>query len=200
MSLQIEDGNDPRDNDMFHGHDEDDDNASMPSLEDTDPHSLLHDHNPFRAHDEDDDPEEEDISQMRFQNTRLQNTGPGTYRITATMSQTIPLNPAALGNNGMGPTSIGGIASFLTNLMQAGLGQPPQPPQQPHEQAESGDGQGGSAPRSGPDSNPNVHRHTFSYTSGARLHPRDSNNPGPRLEPVDELNKYAYTPWCRYLR
>lgn len=175
---------------MYHGHDEDDDDVSMPSLEDTDPHSLLHDHNPFRPHDDDDDPEEADISQMRFQNTRLQNTGPGTYRITATMSQTIPLTTAAFGNNGMGPTSIGGIASFLTNLMQGGAAQQPQ---QPQGQAEAGDGQGGSAPRSGPDNGPHVHRHTFTYTSGARLQPRDTDNPGPRLEPVDELNKYIHT-------
>lgn len=187
--MQIEDGNDPRDNNMFgHEHGEDSDNDSMPDLEEADPRVLLRDHNPFRSTEDDDDPEEADISQMRFQNTRLQNTGPGTYRLTATMSHTIPLNPAALGYNGNGPSTIGGISSFLANLIQGGVAA--RQAQAP-DQAEAGDGQGGSAPRSGPDDRSNVHRHTFTYTSGARLHPRDPNNPGPRLEPVDDINKYA---------
>jgi E3 ubiquitin-protein ligase RNF115/126 len=166
-----------------HGHDTDDD-ESMPSLEEIDPHSVLRDHNPFRAaDDDDDDPEEADISQMpQFQNTRMQNTGPGRYHFSATIHQTIPLPGPASGQNGNGPNTIGGITSFLSNLISnAGM-------MRPQGQAEAGDGQGGSAPRAGPEGgDPHVRR--FTYSSGARLHPRDGDNPGPRLEPVDGLNK-----------
>lgn len=182
LDLQIEDGNDPRDNDM-HGHDyDDDDDESMPSLEEADPLGALHHHNPFRAADDDDDPEEADISQMpQFQNTRIQNTGPGRYHFSATIHQTIPLSGPAFGNNGNGPNTIAGISSFLTDLLLRNGSTRQQGP------AEPGDGQGGSSPQSGPDGQPQVHR--FTYSSGARLYPRDGDNPGPRLEPVDGLNK-----------
>ncbi|KAJ4354159.1 uncharacterized protein N0V89_005892 [Didymosphaeria variabile] len=175
-----EDGNDPRDNDMYGHEHTDDDDGSMPSLEEADPHSLFRGHNPFRAVD-DDDPEEADISQMpQFQNTRIQNTGPGRYHFSATIHQTIPLSGAAYGQNGNGPNTIGGITSFLSNLISnAGA-------MRQQGQAEAGDGQGRSTPRPDPEGGPHVHR--FTYSSGARLHPRDSNNPGPRLEPVDGLN------------
>ncbi|KAF1976501.1 hypothetical protein BU23DRAFT_565669 [Bimuria novae-zelandiae CBS 107.79] len=185
----IEADNDPRDNGTFeheHFDDVDDDDNSMPSLEEADPHDLLHDHNHFRVANNE-DPEEADISQMQFQNARMHNTGPNTYRITATMSHTIPINPLTFGQNGNGPTTIGGLTSFLTNLLQGGP-QGPQRQAQGQGQAEAGDGQGGSAPRSGPDNGPHVHRQTFTYTPGARLHPRDGDNPGPRLEPVDDIS------------
>ncbi|KAF9729337.1 hypothetical protein PMIN06_004435 [Paraphaeosphaeria minitans] len=179
----IEDGNDPRDNDMY-GHGpgfdyDDDDDDSLPALEEAGPHGVLRDHNPFRAAD-DDDPEEADISQMpQFQNTRIQNTGPGRYHFSATIHQTIPYPGPASAQAGNGANPVGGITSFLSNLItNAGMLR--------QQQAEAGDGQGGSAPRSGPDDAPHVHR--FAYSSGAHLHPRDGDNPGPRLEPVDGLN------------
>ncbi|KAJ4289095.1 hypothetical protein N0V90_011437 [Kalmusia sp. IMI 367209] len=164
----IEEGNDPRDHDMFDHEHSDDDDDSMPSLEEADPNHPLHNHNPFR---DDDDPPEADISSMRFRNV-----GPGHFHVQATIHRTI--SPAAFGPNGNGPTTMGGITSFLTNLLQRSAQQQPQ--------AEAGDGQGGSAPRSGPGGAPHVHR--FTYSSGARLSPRDGDNPGPRLEPVDDIN------------
>lgn len=161
------------------GQDTDDDGDSLPGLEEADPYSVLRDHNPFRAA-EDDDPEEADISQLpQFQNTRIQNTGPGRYHFSATIHQTIPYPGTAPGQAGNGAIG-GGISSFLSNLItNAGMMR--------QQQAEAGDGQGSSALRSGPDSAPHVHR--FTYSTGARLHPRDGDNPGPRLEPVDGLNK-----------
>lgn len=173
---QIEDGNDPRDTAMY-DRDDDDDSVSSGGDEVVFTQNLVNYQIP-----DDDDPEEADISQMRLQNTRLQSTGPGTYRLTATMSRTIPFSAASLAQQANTPNAIGSIASFISSVMAGGNAQRQEQPQ-----GEAGDGQGGSAPRSGPP--PHVHRHTFTYTGGARLHPRDSDNPGPRLEPVDDLNK-----------
>lgn len=173
---QIEDDNDPRDNGMFdHDHDGSDDDVSMPSLEDLPPRHPLHplsDHNPWA---DADDPDDSDISTMRFQNV-----GPGRYHVSATIHRTV--SPVALGGRGGGPNTIGAFTSLLGNLLQ-GARPPGQSPGQPPNQ--TGEGQG-SESRSGQDGQPHVHR--FTYSGGARLHPRDANNPEPRLEPVDDIN------------
>ncbi|KAF2684066.1 hypothetical protein K458DRAFT_367492 [Lentithecium fluviatile CBS 122367] len=176
----IEDGNDPRDNAMHDmGHDSDSD-ESIPSLEEAPPNSHpLHNHNPWA----DDDPEDSDISQMRrpgaqeINQIRFEPVGPGRFHVSATIHRTI--SPAALGQNGNGPNTVGGFTSFLTNILQGA--RPAGQPQNP-----AGEGQANAGPRPSQDGQPHVSR--FPYTASARLRPRDSNNPEPRLEPVDDLH------------
>jgi E3 ubiquitin-protein ligase RNF115/126 len=174
VSLQIEVGNDPRDNVMSGGeHDEDDE--SLPELEEALPHMHpLHDHNPWQ----DDDPDDSDISTMRFQPM-----GPNRFHVSATIHRTI--SPAALGQNGNGPNTIGGITSFLTNLLQGQGARQTGGPQDPIEES-----RGNMGSRPSEDGQPHVHR--FTYSGGARLHPRDTNNPEPRLEPVDDISRYVF--------
>ena len=155
----------------MHGVEHDDDAESMPSLEEALPNMHpLHDHNPWQ----DDDPDEEDISSMRFQPI-----GPNRFHVSATIHRTV--SPTAFVQNGNGPNTIGGITSFLTNLLQ---GQGQRPPGQPQSPAEA---QGNTGARATPDGQPHVHH--FTYTAGARLQPRDGNHPEPRIEPVDDLNR-----------
>jgi E3 ubiquitin-protein ligase RNF115/126 len=170
--FQIEEGNDPRDNTVRGDEHDDDDADSMPDLEEA-PYNMhpLHDHNPWQ----DDDPDDSDISTMRFQPT-----GPGRFHVSATIHRNVP--PTAFAQNGNGPNTIGGMTSFLTNLLQ---GQAPRSQNQP--QSAPAEGQGNTEPRAVPDGQPHVHRWT--YTSGVRLQPRDGDNPGPRIEPVDDLNR-----------
>ncbi|KAF1952318.1 hypothetical protein CC80DRAFT_422676 [Byssothecium circinans] len=163
----IEDGNDPRDS-FEHDHGGDDDDDSLPSLEEASPgRHPLHDHNPWQ---DTDDPDEDDISQMRFQPM-----GPGRFHVQATIHRTI--SPAQFGDAGAGLTTIGAFQSFLTNLMQGAR-------EQDQERSQGGDGQSESRPAE--EGAPHFHR--FTYSSNARLHPRDGDHPGPRLEPVDDLN------------
>lgn len=164
--VQIEEGNDPRDHAMF-GDEHDDDDGSIPSLEEA-PRGV-HSHSGW-AHA--DDPDEGDISTMRFQNI-----GPGRFQVSATIHRTI--SPVSLGPNGNGPNTLGGFTSFLTNILQGA--------RQGQQQNQTGENQGSSGPAPNADGQPHVHR--FTYTAGARLHPRDANHPEPRMEPVDELNK-----------
>lgn len=169
--IQIEEDNDPRDSAM-HGDgytDDEDDDESMPSLEETGGDYTRRTQNPFRE--DDDDPPEQDISAMR-----VQNVGPGRFQVSATIHRTI--SPAALAQGGNSLNGMDRATTFLAELMRnRGLAQP---------QAEAGDGSGGSAPRQGHDGGPHVHR--FTYSSNARLTPRDGDNPGPRQPPVDDLN------------
>jgi E3 ubiquitin-protein ligase RNF115/126 len=168
--LQIEDGNDPRDN-FEHGHEDDFDDDSLPSLEEAPPNlHPLHNHNPWR--DDDDDPEEADISSMRFQPT-----GPGRFHVQATISRTIsPTQLFGGGGNELNP--MGAFQSFLTNMIQGA-----QPQDQEHDLG--GDGQSESRPAGR--GMPQVHR--FTYSSNGDLHPREDGRPGPRPEPVDDINR-----------
>jgi hypothetical protein len=100
------------------------------------------------------------------------------------------------GNQGTGP--LGGITSLLGNLIRGGGQAQNQNANQPGGQSSQGPGQEGQNPQgqNPPGQNPQGQTtgtlpggHRFTYTAGARLLPRDANNPGPHMEPVDELNK-----------
>jgi E3 ubiquitin-protein ligase RNF115/126 len=162
----------------------DDDGDSIPSLEDIPPH--LHDHplahhNPFGAAT---DPEEGDISNLQFRQV-----GPGRFAMTGTIYRTVSPSRGLAGNQPVMPANplMGTFASMLNSIVggarpqsqQLGQGGPP-----PH-----GQGPPGTLFGSGSGATPGGHR--FTYSSSARLAPRDPDHPGPHLEPVDELNKYV---------
>jgi hypothetical protein len=180
--LQIEEDNDPRND---HGHseddDDDDDDEIMRSIEEAPPGTLhpFHNHNPWR--DNNDDPEEGDISNFQFRQL-----GPGRYAMTGTMYRTVSpgnLNQGGAGNPGAG--AIGGFAAMLNSIIGGARAVPQNQDGQDGQGGQGAPGQG--LPTSGFGQTPGGHR--FTYTAGARLHPRDPNNPGPHIEPVDELNK-----------
>jgi E3 ubiquitin-protein ligase RNF115/126 len=183
-TTQIEENNDPRDSVMF-GDDDGDENNSMPDLGEALPHSHPL-HNPFAS----DDPDEGDISNLQFVQT-----APGRFNVQATITRSVsPQQLRAAG--GMGPASIGGFMSMLNGLTRAAI-----PPQA---QQARGQGEGlFSTPVQNQNQNqsafqeaqgqghPNVQTSRFTYQGGARLYPRDANNPEPRVEPVDDITKYA---------
>lgn len=187
----IEEGNDPRDAEMHDIHDflahhrghvhddDDDDNDSMPSLEDPSPAppGIL---NSLRG--ASDDPDEQDISNLQFRQV-----GPGRFAVTGTYVRTMPASPPPPGGN-HGTGLIGGVTSLLTSLIGGGRNAQQDPTGAPNADSSTqnttgGQGTPGVASFSG--TMPGGHR--FTYTAGARLHPRDPNNPGPFVEPVDEL-------------
>ncbi|PSN71544.1 hypothetical protein BS50DRAFT_285410 [Corynespora cassiicola Philippines] len=179
----IEDDNDPRDQHMLdHDHDHDDDNESMPSLEEA-PRSMGHNYPQGRNPWADDDPDEADIS-----NVQWRQLGPGRFNVTMVRT----LSPADLGRGGAGGGAIGGFAALLNNLIGSGRQQLDQGEHQhEHQQGEGQDdreGGGDHHPRSNSGSGTLPGGNRFTYTASARLHPRDPDHPGPRLEPVDELN------------
>lgn len=165
---------------MF-GHDHDDD-ESMPSLESAPHDHPLHHHNPWRNND---DPDEGDISNFQFRQL-----GPGRFAVTGTMYRTV--SPADFGRGaGNGPNTIGGFASLLNNIIggvRSGQQNQGNQGNQGNQENQGNQGEGGqSIPEARSGTTPGGHR--FTYTAGARLYPRDANHPGPRMEPVDELNK-----------
>lgn len=168
---------------------EGDDDDSMPDLEE---HARNPHHNPWQN----DDPEEGDISNVQFTQT-----APGRYNVQATITRSVsPQQFRAAG--GMAPASIGGFMSMLTGLAGTALGaQTQQRPQQgqgeglfstpDRGQAQSA-GQEQSAFQEAHNQNtspPQFRTTRFQYHGGARLFPRDSNNPEPRMEPTDDLTK-----------
>ncbi|CAO2653755.1 Nn.00g031660.m01.CDS01 [Neocucurbitaria sp. VM-36] len=177
----IEENNDPRDSVMF-GHDGDD-SDSMPDLADVPHHQHPH-HNPWQS----DDPEEADIS-----NYNIIQTAPGRFNVQATITRSV--SPQGLGAS-MAPASIGGFMSMLNGLAGVAGRQPPQPqgqtrgqgaglfsaPNQPGNQSafQEASSQGGAG-------QPQIRTGRFTYHGGARLFPRDANNPEPRIEPVDDI-------------
>jgi E3 ubiquitin-protein ligase RNF115/126 len=161
----------------------DDENDSMPDLE-TPPNIHPH-HNPFGS----DDPDEGDISNLQFTQT-----APGRYNVQATITRSVsPQQFRAAG--GMAPASIGGFMSMLNGLTRAAT--------QPQGQQPRGQGEGlfsvpnqnqsafNEAQGQGAPGQPRVTGSRFTYTGGARLFPRDGNNPEPRMEPVDDITKYV---------
>ncbi|KAF2127542.1 hypothetical protein P153DRAFT_294879, partial [Dothidotthia symphoricarpi CBS 119687] len=181
----IEDDHDPRDAAR-----QGDDNDLMPDMEEPPLHILENlpqnlSHNPWQN----DDPEEGDISNFRFSQT-----APGRYNVQATLTRSV--SPQQM-ITGTAPGPIGGFMQMLTNLARVS-GQPPsqqraqgqgrgeglsgQTDGQSHsayEEARSqNEGGDSSLPRSG----------RFTYHGGARLYPRDANNPEPRMEPVDDIS------------
>lgn len=174
-----------------HVHADDDDNDSMPSLEDpspTLPPGIL---NPLRG--ASDDPDEEDISRLQFRQV-----GPGRFAVTGTYVRTMPASPPPPPGGNPGTGLLGGVASIISSLIGGGRNTHQGPTGAPNADsstqnpAAGGQGTPGVASFSG--TTPGGHR--FTYTAGARLHPRDPNNPGPFVEPVDELQKYVL---CCYL-
>ncbi|KAF2004695.1 hypothetical protein P154DRAFT_36530 [Amniculicola lignicola CBS 123094] len=162
----VEEDNDPRD---VHIHDHSDDTESMPDLEEAPAHlnPFAH-HNPWRdaGHDAD-DPEETDISQLRYQQV-----APGRFTVTGTVYRTMSPSGAGRGN-----PNVGGFASMLNNIIGAQIGQmhtvPPQNDEAERQQSGSGTTPAG---------------HRFHYQANARLFPRDANHAGPQIEPVDEMS------------
>lgn len=161
----------------------DGDDDDMPDLEDA-PHAH-HFHpahlNPFAGQGHD-DPEEGDISGLQFRQL-----GPGRFAVTGTMYRAVSPSGQARNGGGAGnaaPGAIGGFASLLSNILGGGPGRPP-PMEYGDHQNQGAEGQNSSEAGSG--TTPGGHR--FTYTAGARLYPRDADNPGPHMGPVDELNK-----------
>jgi len=182
----IEDENDPRDN-LIIGDDDGGDDDEMPDLAEV-PGLARTRHSTGLA----EDPEEDDISNVRFTQT-----APGRYNVQATITRSVsPQQFRAAG--GMAPNSIGGFMSMITGLTGAAMrAQGQQPPQGQGAGLFSGPNQNQDQNRepnqSGPDearsSSPGSQFRTtrFHYHAGARMYPRDSNNPEPRLEPVDDI-------------
>lgn len=175
--LQIEEGHDPREDPALghHHHDDDDDGDSMPSLEE-----APHHRHPFHHHNlwpDDNDPGETDISNLQFRQS-----GPGRYVVTGSLYRTI--SPTRPGGGENGPNTIGGFASLLQHLVQGVAPRQATPDDR------------GQSPNRGEGVTPSGHR--FTYTANARLFPRDTDHPGPHMEPVDELNKFVYLACCKF--
>jgi E3 ubiquitin-protein ligase RNF115/126 len=158
---QIEDGNDPRDSAMY-AEDDGNDIDSMPDLEDAQPNPDPR-NNPYaQAHD---DPDEEDISNVRFTQT-----APGRFHVNATITRSVsPQEYRAAG--GVGPGAIGGFMSMLNGIAR-GAAQPQAQPQGQGAGLFSGSQNQSAfneARNQGQDGQPRVSR--FTYTSGARMDP-----------------------------
>ncbi|ENI02008.1 hypothetical protein COCC4DRAFT_202787 [Bipolaris maydis ATCC 48331] len=172
----IEENNDPRDSNMF-GHDGDD-SDSIPGF------GQGQARNPHHNSSQNDDPEEDDISNIRFVQT-----APGRYNLQATVTRSV--SP----HGGMPPGSIGGFMAMLNGLTGAGLrpqGQQQTPGQGQGEGLFSGPGtnQNQSAfhesQNEGTEGGPQIRGGRFTYHGGVRLFPPGGNGAG-RAEPVDEL-------------
>jgi hypothetical protein len=143
----------------------------------------------------DNDPEEDDIDNFRFTQT-----APGRFNVQATITRSVsPQQLHAAG--GIGAGSIGGFMSMLNNLTGTALR--PQGQQQgqgeglyPGHGQNQDQNQSQSAFQEARNQSPGPQFHTarFQYHSGARLFPRDANNPEPRIEPVDDITK-SVQPW-----
>ncbi|KAF1850765.1 uncharacterized protein K460DRAFT_272924 [Cucurbitaria berberidis CBS 394.84] len=170
----IEGDNDPRDSVMYG-----DDSDSLPDL--VEGSSLPFGHfNPRQT----DDPEEADISNFNFTQTT-----PGRINLHATITRSV--SPQGL-QAGMAPASIGGFMSMLNGL--AGVaGRPQGQTQGQGEGLFSGPNQTQNqsafqeSRAQGAAGQPEVRTGRFTYHGGARLFPRDANNPEPRIEPVDDI-------------
>ncbi|EON63618.1 hypothetical protein W97_02846 [Coniosporium apollinis CBS 100218] len=162
-------------------HDPREDNG--PSLDDLLPHPPhphpFHDHNPWP---DAPDPDESDLSGFQ-----LRQTGPNTVSITGTFIRTG--TPQELFGSrqapGFGDPLSQNFATMLQGIVggNANINVRTRSPR-PGEDDNRDRSQQGRGDR--PDS-PNSRRWT--YSPGARLHPRDANHPQPHLEPVDDLHR-----------
>ncbi|KAF2193201.1 hypothetical protein K469DRAFT_552121 [Zopfia rhizophila CBS 207.26] len=171
----IEEDHDPRNDEI--GNREDDD-GSMPPLEERPPHlhPLFH-HHPWR---DNDDPEEGDLSNFQWRQT-----SPGTFAVTGTIYRTVsPSRGGGGGNQNVQNPLMNSFATMLNSIV--GGGRPGA--QRQGQSDEAADGQATPGANSGPGIGTAPGGHRFTYHSSARLYPRDPDHPGPRLEPVDELN------------
>jgi hypothetical protein len=133
------------------------------------------------------DPAEDDIGNFQFREV-----GPGRFTMTGTVYRTI--SPSGRqeqvrdgGGGHHGPGLGGALGTLLSSLIGAGSRSQSQTPGQTGDQTTQG--QEGQSTQASTPGGPQIHTHRWAYTPGARLHPRDTNNPGPPMEPVDELSK-----------
>lgn len=156
--------------------DDGDDNESMPDLEQTPAHinpQLNLQHNPWQS----DDPEEGDISNVRYTQT-----APGRFSLQATYTRSVSPQTASIGGfmnllNGIVGTAVRPQGQTLGSSQPSG----PTAGQNQNESAfQEARGQGAEG------QNP-LRTGRFTYHGGARLYPRDANNPQPHIEPVDNL-------------
>lgn len=164
---------------MF-GHDGDQDDSSMPDLEQAPP-SLF---NPHQGSSSNDDPDETDISNFNF--VRV---GPGRFNVQATITRSV--SPQGLGAANA-PGSIGGFMSLLNGLTRAavqGQVRDHDQSQGPGEESHSDAGYSAYQDTQG-QGQPGIHTGRFTYHGGARLAPR-GDGPGIRVEPVDDISKYV---------
>ncbi|KAK7725639.1 hypothetical protein SLS57_003704 [Botryosphaeria dothidea] len=165
-------------------HDPRDDHLALEDDDFEEEHNPFHHHNPWNAP----DPEEgvPDPSQGLPPGLRLQRNGPNSYSITGTWSTSFG------GPRGQGQThaTFGEPNAFVNplfrnfaSMMQGIAGGAPRAQQE--EQQGQGEGQPGSSSREETRSGGGPR---YTYTSTARLFPRDANNPGPHVEPTDSLH------------
>lgn len=155
---------------------------------DSEPGEAVPQQNPFQDHHpwrDAPDPDEGDINQFRFQRT-----GPGRVSITGTFYRTY--NPRTGIQGGFTPQNDGpqqqlqqNFTSMLSGILGAAAragssaqqnGPPPIPGNRPNIQFQQPQQQGQGGPR-------------FSYSSTARILPRDAHSPQPHVQHVDELDK-----------
>lgn len=167
----------------------------MPDLVDPVTHQHMQ-RNPWAN----DDPDEADISNFQFTPT-----GPGRFRVQATVTRSV--SPQVL-QGGFAPASIGGFMSMLTGLAGASAAGAARPQGQQQEQSQhqtQGQEEGSfpglsqnqaqsafqeaQARSQSPPGLPQFRTGRFTYHGGARLFPRDANNPQPRVEPLDDITK-----------
>jgi E3 ubiquitin-protein ligase RNF115/126 len=132
----------------------------------------FHDHNPWHTHD---DPDEDDIS-----NVRWRQLGPGRYAVSAT--RTISPRP---GGGIDASTALGPFAGLLNTIIGGATGMAAASNQGTRASPEGTEERTGA---SGMGSGITPGGHRFTYTSNARLEPRNADG-GPQVHPQDELNK-----------
>ncbi|OJD34482.1 ring finger domain protein [Diplodia corticola] len=144
-------------------------------------------HNPWNAP----DPEEgvpEPIQGAFPPGIRLQRNGPNSYSITGTWSTSFGGARSPLENQGeFGEPNafVNPLFRNFASMMQGIAGGQPRANHGEQEHGES-EGQPGSSAREETRSGSGPH---YTYTSTARLFPRDANNPGPHVEPTDSLHE-----------
>ncbi|KAF2713095.1 hypothetical protein K504DRAFT_472560 [Pleomassaria siparia CBS 279.74] len=183
----IEDDNDPRDAEHEQDEDEEDDDSSIPDfVTASHPHQPLHGHPLWRHMHNDDDPDEGDISNLQWRQV-----GPGRFSVS--MNRTITPNAGP----GGAAAALGNFATLLNSVIGGavgGLAQQANPGNQDNqdnqnnqnnEENQEARARGTPGASTGSGTLPGGHR--FTYSSTARLIPRDTDRPG-NVQPVDELN------------
>ncbi|KAB2573113.1 ubiquitin-protein ligase [Lasiodiplodia theobromae] len=160
-------------------HDPRDDHLNLEDDSEDEPNPFAH--NPWNAP----DPEEgvPDPIHGFPPGIRLQRNGPNSYSITGTWSTTFGGPRGQTHNHGeFGEPNafVNPLFRNFATMMQGITGAS----QRPNEHGE--EGQPGSSTREETRSGSGPH---YTYTSTARLFPRDANNPGPHVEPTDSLHE-----------
>ncbi|GME42725.1 Zinc finger RING-type protein [Neofusicoccum parvum] len=146
-------------------------------------HDPFHQHNPWNAPDpEEGVPDEAGIPP----GIRLQRNGPNSYSITGTWSTSFggPRGQTHTHGNVGDPNAL--VNPLFRNFAQMMQGITGAPPPRGEQQQGQGETQPGSSAREETRAGSGSH---YTYTSTARLFPRDANNPGPHVEPTDSLHE-----------